>query len=216
MARFTEAFWQLAYYLHADESLKQSRGPGSGLCSTARGTNLGHSYRTCVLGQHPDQSSPRWHWVVKKNGPQAISRSRGGCTTKIHLVAADDRCALMLKLSPGQAGDAPKGRELLEAGAPAPPDCLLIMDGAYEGDETVRLARQLGYTPILPPNPNRVSPWEYDRIAFRRRNEIERLFRRLKGYRRVFCRYDKLDVLSMGFIVLALIVEALRFSVNRP
>ena len=90
------------------------------------------------------------------------------------------------------------------------------MDGAYEGDETVRLARQLGYTPILPPNPNRVSPWEYDRIAFRRRNEIERLFRRLKGYRRVFCRYDKLDVLSMGFIVLALIVEALCFSVNRP
>jgi transposase len=122
----------------------------------------------------------------------------------------------MLKLSPGQAGDAPQGRELLEAGGPAPPDCLLIMDGAYEGDETLRLARQLGYTPIVPPNPNRVSPWEYDRVAYRRRNEIERLFRRLKGYRRVFCRYDKLDVLFLGFIVLALIVEALRFSVNRP
>ena len=122
----------------------------------------------------------------------------------------------MLKLSPGQAGDAPQGRELLEAGGPAPPDCLLIMDSAYEGDETLRLARQLGYTPIVPPNPNRLSPWEYDRLAYRRRNEIERLFRRLKGYQRVFCRFDKLDVLFMGFIVLALIVEALRFSVNRP
>jgi transposase len=122
----------------------------------------------------------------------------------------------MLKLSPGQAGDAPQGRELLEAGGPAPPDCLLIMDSAYEGDETLRLARQLGYTPIVPPNPNRLKPWELDHIAYRRRNEIERLFRRLKSYRRVFCRFDKLDVLFTGFIVLALIVEALRVSVNRP
>lgn len=122
----------------------------------------------------------------------------------------------MLKLSPGQAGDAPQGRELLEAGGPAPTDCLLLMDGAYEGDETQRLARQLGYTPIVPPNPNRVNPWELDRVAYRRRNEIERLFRRLKSYRRVFSRFDKLDVLFAGFIVLALIVEALRVSVNRP
>ena len=122
----------------------------------------------------------------------------------------------MLKLSPGQAGDAPHGRELLEAGGPAPPDCLLIMDSAYEGDETLRLARQLGYTPIVPPNPNRLHPWKLDRVAYGRRNEIERLFRRLKAYRRVFCRFDKLDVLFLGFSVLALIVEALRFSVNRP
>jgi transposase len=122
----------------------------------------------------------------------------------------------MLKLSPGQAGDAPLGRELLEAGGPAPSDCLLLMDGAYEGDETLKLARQLGYTPIVPPNPNRLNPWALDRVAYRRRNEIERLFRRLKSYRRVFSRFDKLDVLFTGFIVLAPIVEALRFSVNRP
>jgi len=122
----------------------------------------------------------------------------------------------MLKLSPGQAGDAPQGRELLAAGGPTPTNCLLIMDSAYQGDETLSLARQLGYTPIVPPNPQRSNPWELDRVAYRRRNEIERLFRRLKGYRRVFCRFDKLDVLFTGFIVLALIVEALRFSVNRP
>ena len=120
----------------------------------------------------------------------------------------------MLKLSPGQTGDAPQGRELLEAGGPVPAGLPLIMDGAYEGDETLKLACQLGYTPVVPPNPNRRTPWNYDVVAYRRRNEIERLFRRLKAYRRVFCRYDKLDVLFTGFIVLALIVEALRFSVN--
>jgi transposase len=84
------------------------------------------------------------------------------------------------------------------------------MDCAYEGDETRELARELGYQPVVPPNPKRLRPWQYDRAAYRRRNEIERLFRRLKGYRRVFCRFDKLDVVFAGFIVLALIVEALR------
>jgi len=62
----------------------------------------------------------------------------------------------------------------------------------------------------VPPNPNRRVPWEYDRVLYRRRNEIERLFRRLKGYRRIFSRFDKLDVLFAGFILFALIVEALR------
>ena len=52
---------------------------------------------------HPDGPG-----ALKKNGPQALGRSRDGCTTKIHLVAANDRCALMLKLSPGQTGTHPK------------------------------------------------------------------------------------------------------------
>ena len=68
----------------------------------------------------------------------------------------------------------------------------------------------LGFTPVVPPNPNRVEPWEYDRVTYRRRNEVERLFRRLKGYRRIFTRYDKLDVLFLAFVQLALIFDALR------
>jgi transposase len=84
------------------------------------------------------------------------------------------------------------------------------MDRAYEGDETRQLARELGYAPVVPPNPNRLVPWEYDRVLYRRRNEIERLFRRIKGYRRIFSRFDKLDVLFAGFILFALIIEALR------
>jgi transposase len=45
---------------------------------------------------------------------------------------------------------------------------------------------------------------------YRKRNEIERLFRRLKGFRRIFSRFEKLDVLFLGFLTLALIAEALR------
>jgi transposase len=84
------------------------------------------------------------------------------------------------------------------------------MDRAYEGDETRALGVALGYTVVVPPNPNRLLPWEYDRAMYRRRNEVERLFRRLKGFRRVFSRFDKLDVMFAGFVLFALIVEALR------
>jgi transposase len=57
---------------------------------------------------------------------------------------------------------------------------------------------------------NRVNPWEYDRAMYKRRNEIERPFRRLKGFRRIFSRFEKLDVMFIGFILFALIVDGLR------
>ena len=58
--------------------------------------------------------------------------------------------------------------------------------------------------------PQRVEPWEYDRVTYHHRNEVERLFRRLKGYRRVFTRFDKLDAMFIAFVHLALIFDALR------
>ena len=93
---------------------------------------------------------------------------------------------------------------------PVESEVCMIMDRAYEGDETRQLTLELGFTPVVPPKTNRVSPWEYDRVMYRRRNEIERLFRRLKGFRRVFSRFDKLDVMFTAFIHFALIAEALR------
>jgi len=87
----------------------------------------------------------------------------------------------------------------------------LIMDRAYEGDETRQLAIDMGYTPVVPPKESRLRPWEYDRALYKRRNDIERLFRRLKGFRRIFSRFEKLDVMFVGFIQFTLIVEGLRF-----
>ena len=84
------------------------------------------------------------------------------------------------------------------------------MDRAYQDNQTRQLASALGYTPVVPPLRTRVDPWEYDRQIYKRRNEVERLFRRLKGYRRIFTRYEKLDALFLEFILFALIFEALR------
>lgn len=86
----------------------------------------------------------------------------------------------------------------------------VIMDRAYEGDETRQLVLDLEMIPVVPPKSNRVAPWRFDRALYRKRNEIERLFRRLKGYRRIFSRFEKLDCLFLGFLSFALIVEALR------
>ena len=126
------------------------------------------------------------------------------------MVAANDRTAVTLSLSAGQAPDAPEGRELLRRLGPQQGVMALVMDRAYEGNETRQLALELGFTPVVPPLSTRVHPWEYDRELYKRRNEIERLFRRLKGFRRIFSRFDKLDALFQGFILVALIFDALR------
>ena len=69
------------------------------------------------------------------------------------------------------------------------------MDRAYEGNETRQLAQDLGFTPVVPPNPNRLAPWEYGKELYKKRNEVERLFRRLKSYRRICTHDDKLDAI---------------------
>lgn len=84
------------------------------------------------------------------------------------------------------------------------------MDRAYEGNETRWLAQSLGFEPVVPPLQTRVDPWEYDTELYKRRNEIERLFRRIKRFRRVFTRYDKTDVMFTAFITVALIADLLR------
>lgn len=117
---------------------------------------------------------------------------------------------MSFSLTPGQWGDAPAGRALLET-LPRPDEQVsLIMDRAYEGNATRQLALDLGFSPVVPPNPRRVNPWSINEQLYRRRNEIERLFRRLKAFRRIFSRYDKLDVMFTAFIHFALIAEALR------
>ena len=86
----------------------------------------------------------------------------------------------------------------------------MLMDRAYEGDETRQLVLDLGMIPVVPPKSNRITPWEYDRALYKKRNEVERLFRRLKGFRRIFSGFEKLDIVFLAFLHFALIVVALR------
>lgn len=131
------------------------------------------------------------------------------------MAAADAKTAVTFSLSPGQAGDAPEGRKLLRTlENNGWEGTHVVMDKAYEGDETRQLVLELEIHPVVPPKSNRVNAWEYSKELYKKRNEVERLFRRLKGFRRIFSRFDKLDCVFMFFIHFALITDAI-VSVNR-
>ncbi len=81
------------------------------------------------------------------------------------------------------------------------------MDKAYEGDEPRELGAGRGLEPGVPPKANRVAPWEYDRELDKKRKEVAPLSRRIKRFRRVFTRFDKLEVASSCFLHCALIAD---------
>jgi transposase len=128
------------YTLYAHESVVETRGAGSRLCTVAAHADPPREDRSRGFGQHPRQGPSRRHGGVTKHGPHAIGQSRGGWTTTIHLVVADARTALTFALSPGQAHDAPEGRKLLQRVGRMPRPVHLLMDRAYEGDATRQLA----------------------------------------------------------------------------
>ena len=125
------------------------------------------------------------------------------------MVDSSDRYGVIFSLSAVNCVDGPEGRTLLQEFGPADHPVYLLMDRAYEGDETRALAVELGYIPVVPPKRNRKNPWDYDKELYKQRNQVERLFRRIKRFRRIFTRYDKLDVIFPAFVCFALVIVAL-------
>ena len=121
------------------------------------------------------------------------------------MMCADEKTAVDFILSAGQRHDASHGRLLMDTVGKLKTSVPLVMDKAYEDDYTRYVAWTLGFNPVVPPKKNRSSPWEYNKELYKRRNEIERLFRLLKGFRRIFTRFEKLDAMYIGFIRLALV-----------
>jgi transposase len=151
----------------------------------------------------------------EKNGKQAIGKTRGGWNTKIHVVTSGDSRVIGFLLSAGNIPDAQAGRLLLETLGKQKNTVDLLMDKAYQDDVTRLTAWGLKFNPVVPPKSNRIKPWEYDKELYKRRNEVERFFRRLKAYRGIGTRYDKLDLMFTAFIWLACICILLH-SVNTP
>ena len=88
-------------------------------------------------------------------------------------------------------------------------ECFMLMDRAYEGDETRQKAILQGFTPVVPPKKNRKDPWDYDKELYKCRNEIERFFLRLKRFRKVFTRYGMLYVIFTGVIIFPILFDSL-------
>jgi transposase len=141
----------------------------------------------------------------EKNGKQAIGKSRGRWNTKINAVTADSMRVIGFLLSGGNVTVAQAGRLLMETLGKQEITINLLMDRAYEDNTTRLTAWGLKFKPVVPPKKNRKKPWEYDRELYKRWNEIGRFSRRLKAYRGIGTRYDKLDLMFTAFIWLACI-----------
>ena len=135
----------------------------------------------------------------KKNGLQALGRSRGGLTSKLHAVA-DTRVRFVRGgLTAGQRHDAPQALPLPEGLAPAYP----VADRGDDSDLLVAAHAARGSCAVIPPRRKRRYPRAYNPARYAQRHPIERLFSRLKQFRRVATRYDKLDAHFLAFIHLA-------------
>ena len=200
---------RLARDLCPGEPLGEKGSSSSGVSALAAAGNHPNQSKRGKSGFYLYQSASGRHGRSEKNGPQSVGRTRGGWNTKLHMVAASDRDGVIFALSAGNCGDAPEGRALLQQLGPTDHSVYLLMDRAYEGDETRALAMGLGYIPVVPPKSNRKNPWDYDKQLYKQRNQVERLFRRLKRFCRIFTRYDKLDVIFLAFVYFALIVDVL-------
>jgi transposase len=129
---------------------------------------------------------------------EALGRSKGGFSCKIHAITDGLGNPLNFILTPGQASDIGQAKPLLELtpeGAQA-----LLADKGYDSDEFAQAIEAKEMQPVIPPRSNRLEPRECDFFVYKERHLIECFFGKIKHYRRVFSRFDKLARNYIGFI----------------
>jgi putative transposase len=135
-----------------------------------------------------------------------LGRSRGGLSTKIH--AATDALGnpVHLLFGPGQRNDITEAHNLIEG---LQTDAV-IADKGYDADHLREAVQAAEAQPVIPPKANRKTKIGYDKALYKERNLVERFFNKLKQFRRVSTRYDKLLANYRGFVLLAAIAILLR------
>ena len=134
---------------------------------------------------------------------QAIGRSRGGRNTKIHAVADAKGRLLSLLLTGGQAHDCPPAQRLIRRVKAA---AKLLGDKAYDSAPLRQWLKDRGTKAVVPNKSNRKQPFSFDKKSYRQRHRIENAFSRLKDFRRIATRYDKL---ARNFLASVCLVAAI-------
>ncbi len=131
-----------------------------------------------------------------------MGRSRGGLTTKIHAVADVTGLPIRYDLSPGQAHDSTAAGAML---AHLPPDSFLIADKAYDAKWIRDLIEQRDAVAIIPDREGAKTRHAFSKPLYRLRNRIERAFNKLKQFRHIATRYEKLAANFLAMIKIATI-----------
>ena len=129
-----------------------------------------------------------------------MGRSRGGLTTKIHLVVDATGLPIRYDLSPGQAHYSTVAGSLL---ADLPPDSFLLADKAYDAEWIRKLIEDRDAVPIIPDRRGAKNTHAFSKLLYRLRNRIERCFNKLKQFRRIATRYEKLAANFLAMIKIA-------------
>jgi transposase len=149
-----------------------------------------------------DHSGPpaRGRRVEKKTGgDEALGRSRGGFSTKLHLAVDAEGRPVELTLTPGQEHDITQASRLL---ADHEPD-YVIADKAYDCDAFIAEIHDRGSVAVIPARAGRTVQRRLLRRIYRLRNQAERSVNRFKHFRRVATRYEKTARNYLGFVQLA-------------
>ena len=127
---------------------------------------------------------------------QALGRSRGGFSTKIHVSVDGLGNPLRFILTGGQQHDITQAEELIAGYAGEH----VLADKGYDAQEFRQHILELGMMPVIPPRSNRKAPADYDRHLYRERHLVECFINKIKHYRRIFSRFEKLDTRYLGFL----------------
>lgn len=119
--------------------------------------------------------------------PEALGRSVGGHSTKIHAVCDSLGLPIRFLLSGGEVHDSKMAQALIDGLV----GDHLLADKGYDSRSLVAAAEAAGLTVLIPSRSNSLEPRTYDPVIYRERNQVERLFNRLKNCRRVATRYEK-------------------------
>jgi len=119
---------------------------------------------------------------------EAVGKSRGGLSTKIHAAVDSLGNPIRLILTAGQASEYGQSLALIE-GFPAE---YVLADKGYDSDQFVSAIEETGAKPVIPPRKNRLDQRKYDSELYKERNLVERLFQKMKHFRRIATRYERL------------------------
>lgn len=127
---------------------------------------------------------------------QALGRSRGGFSTKIHISVDALGNPLRFTLTPGQRHDITQADALL-AGYKGD---YVIADRSYDADDFLQTIQSSGAVAVIPPHPRRVVKRDYDVHLYKERHLVECFIGKIKHYRRIFSRFEKLARRYLGFL----------------
>jgi transposase len=137
---------------------------------------------------------------VADSASQSVGRSRGGLTSKLHVVVDANGLPVWLGITPGEAHDNRLCSTLLTG---LKPKTMILADRGYDADWIRVLVNEQGAWANIPPKRNRKEPICFSRHLYRARNRIERFFNKIKQCRRIATRYDKLAANYLAFVQLA-------------